>query len=484
MRKGFLIVLVVVLAAAFAAPAMAGTDINGFYKSRAFMTNYVKYFGGAYGATVTNPGKDLPTMAYVEQRFRLRIASGDENVKAVAHFEIDSVWGDNKALAAGNGGGAGGGLGTDSVNVETKNAYVWFRLPNSNIDFTVGLQGQSDSYAGVFMNYADMGGVFMNAKLDPVTLRLGWAKWTEGELAKWDDRTLYLAEVKFTPAKEVKLGANFYVLQDDRGRAGAAAVTGAAAYSFIDNNGLVHVTPAVTGVTAGTGASTQRIYMPGFDATFGAGPATINAWAFYQFGKYKDFVNPATADVKISGFAADVRADLNAGPGKAFVEALYISGGDNNSVKYKSIVDSGYTNSLFIRTDMQILLLAADVNTGVSGLYMPEAAGGADVTKSMGNGGRGMTHLATGFTMKVGDRMSAKVGAGYLAANKKLRGTDNSRLGKTMGTELNATLNYSLMKGLDVGLVGAYAWTGDFFDTAAAKADNLFDVHARIGYVF
>lgn len=456
MRKGFLIVLVVVLAAAFAAPAMAGTDINGFYKSRAFMTNFVQYYGGDYGTTVGPPRKDAPTMAFVEQRVRLRISTGEENVKAVTQFEIDSVWGDVKA----NGQSAsGGGLGTDSTNVETKNAYVWFKVPNSNIDFTVGLQGQSDSYAGVFMNYADMGGVFMNAKLDPVALRLGWAKWSEGgnnagnrsDLEKANDYTFYLAEVKFTPAKDIKVGGNFYVLQNDIGRP--------------------------SGVT-------QRIYMPGVDATFGAGPATINAWGFYQFGKYANYANPATPDVNIGGFAADVRADLNAGPGKAFVEALYISGGDNNSVKYKSIVDSGYTNSLFIRTDMQILMLAADTLTAVAGLY---ASSPSD--KSMSVGGRGMTHLATGFTMKVGDKMSAKVGAGYLQASKLSREDKALRpwMKKNMGTEVNATLNYSLAKGLDVGLVGAYAWIGDFFKTSATdagKPDNAFDVHARLGYVF
>jgi len=52
---------------------------------------------------------------------------------------------------------------------------------------------------------------------------------------------------------------------------------------------------------------------------------------------------------------------------------------------------------------------------------------------------------------------------------------------------VNATVNYTLAKGLDVGLVGAYAWIGDFFKTSATDAgnpDNAFDVHARIGYVF
>jgi len=453
MRKGFLIMLVVVLAAAFAVPAMAGTDINGFYKSRAFMTNFVQFYGGDYGTTVGPPRKDAATMAFVEQRMRLLLTSGNENVKAVAHFEIDSVWGDVKAPGQS---ASGGGLGTDATNIETKNAYVWFKIPNTSLGVTVGLQGQSDSYANLFMGGADMGGIFLNGKMDPVTYRLGWAKWSEGghnlairsDLEMANDYTFYLTEAKFAPAKDVKAGLNLYVLQNDMGR---------------------------------PSGFTQRVYMPGFDVNFGAGPAKINAFAFYQFGKYKDFTNPATTDVNIGGFAADVRADLNAGPGKAFVEALYISGGDDPTVKYKSIVDAGYTNSIFLRTDMQILMLAADTITAVAGLYAS-----APGDKTMGNGGRGMTHFAAGYTQKLSDKLTGKVGLGYLAATKKLK-SDPSYMNKTMGTEVNATVNYSLMKGLDVGLVGAYAWIGDFFKTSATSAgdpDNAFDVHARLAYVF
>jgi hypothetical protein len=444
MRKGFLIMLAVVLVAALAAPAMAGTDINGFYRAKANLSNFRGYLGGAYtGSTV--PGKDAPSNAYVEQRFRVKLTSGEENVKAVFFVETDDVWGDQNA-----GRNTGGQLGADSASLELKNAFLWFKLPSTPLDITVGLQNQSDSYAGVFFAATDMAGIFVNAKVDPVALRFGWSKWTENALAKADDRTLYLAEAKFVPTKDVKVGANFYMLQDDRNR---------------------------------PSGSIQRVYMPGVDVTFGAGPASINAFAFYQFGKYTDNLGPGTTDVNIGGFATDARADLNVGPGKAFVEALYISGGDNTSVKYKSIVDAGFTNSFYARTDMQILLLNADDIGTAAGVY-----GVAGQSGSMGNGGRGMMHLAAGFSMKMGDKLTGKVGAGYLQATKLLK--SDEALGykkKNMGTEFNASVSYNLMKGLDVGVVGAYAWIGDFYRTSAASTgepDNAFDLHARINYAF
>ena len=463
MRKGFLIVLAFVLAAAFAAPAMADTTIDGFFKSRAFLTNYVNYYsaaGAGGSASLPIPYQDNVAKAFVEQRMRIRFVTGTENVKAVAHFEMNSIWGDS----TGGGRLTGGGLTADAVNIQTKSAYVWFKVPNTSLDFTVGNQPVSDSYANVFMGVADMSGVFMNGKADFGSYRLGWSKWSEGNLTLADDRTFYLAEAKFTPAKDVKAGLNFYVLQDDRNRP-----------------------------LAFSSSSTQRVYMPGVDMTFGAGPATINAWAFYQFGQYASYKDPAVTDVKISGFAGDVRADLNAGPGKAFLEALYISGGDNNSVKYKSIVDSGYTNSVYIRSGMQILFLAADVLQSTSGLYNSVTGGGGAASGSMGNGGRGLEHIAAGYTQKLSDKLTGKVGIGYLQAATLLK-TDPAWMKKGMGTEVNASVDYNLYKGLDVGFVGAYAVLGDFFkrdpagDNASpqVKSDpkNAYDLHARIAYVF
>ncbi len=67
MRKGFLIVLAVALVAAMAAPAMAGTDINGFYRAKAYTSNYKNYTTGNY--VNPTPPDNVATNDYVEQRF-------------------------------------------------------------------------------------------------------------------------------------------------------------------------------------------------------------------------------------------------------------------------------------------------------------------------------------------------------------------------------------------------------------------------------
>jgi hypothetical protein len=509
MRKGFLIMLAVVLVAALAAPAMAGMDVTGFIRDKGYVSNFKN------AATSPNLQKDAPAAAYVEQRFRAKFSFGEENVKAVWFIETDfSAFGDvagaantgasvtdNAGLvqpvASGASRNGGGALGADRINLETKNIYIWFKLPNTSLDFTVGLQNQSDAYAGLLYGAADMAGIFATGKMEPVSYKLGWAKLYENNNLKADDLTLYVAEANLAPTKDAKVGLNFYFLQDDTGKVSIAkpstqlpfdAVTGTAG-SSIDVMGHLNK---------------KRLYIPGVNASFNAGPVTLSGFALYQFGKV-DFLDN-TADVNVKGYAFDLRADANVGPGKLFLEGLFVSGGDGTGNDYKSVITlsdvnaSPGGNSFFGRTDMMILLPNPDdINTstaligaaGVPNVIDPATGKPAKVSPfatatSPGNGGRGITHIAAGYTQKLGDKLTAKFGLGYLAATKKLV-TDNTVKGKGMGTEVNANLNYNIMKGLEVGVYAAYAWLGDFYKsnvTGAVDPDNVYDVHFRLNYAF
>lgn len=473
MRKGLLIVLVVVLAAVLAAPAMAGMDASGFIRVKGYSSNFKN------GATAPVLKKDAETKAYVEQRFRGKFSFGEENVKAVWFVETDfGAWGDaaggtkvstldTAGLGAQRNNGAA--LGGDRINLETKNIYIWFKLPDTSLDFTVGLQNQSDAYAGILFGGSDMAGIFVNGKMDPVSYKLGWAKLYENNNQKADDLTLYVATGKFAPAKDVSLGLNLYYIQDDTSKVSSATGLPVPSVAFLEKG---------------------KIYTFGADGAFKAGPAALSAFALYQWGKYEPIV-PGTPDWDIKGFAADLRADLNVGPGKAFIEGLYISGGDNTAKEWKSVKTlsdlnaSPGGNSFYARTDMSILLPNGDdINTSSALVGAAGVATGGNTSPS--NGGRGITHLAAGYSQKLGEKLTGKVGAGYLRATKLLL-TDTTKKGKSMGTEFNANVNYNIMKGLDFGLYGAYAWLGDFFKSNVAGSvdpDNVYDAHFRLNYAF
>jgi hypothetical protein len=479
MRKGFLIVMAVALVAALAAPAMAGMDVSGFLRVKGYMGNFDN--------SATNPllQKDAPTNAYVDQRLRTKFSFGEENVKAVWFLETDFSYGDSAGNAAPGGAArnSGGALGGDKVNLETKNIYLWFKVPDTSLDFTVGLQTQSDAYAGLLWGGADMAGIFATGKFEPVSFKLGWAKLYENNPSKTDDMALYVAEVNFAPAKAAKLGVNFYYLQDDTQRYTSATNLpfatpgGSAGFSLVPNK--------------------KSIYTAGLNGAFNAGPVTLSGFALYQFGQV-EFMGPGLSDIDVNGYALDLRVDANLGPGKGFIEGIYISGGDNNANEYKSIVTlsdvnaSPGGNSAFSRTDMMILMNNGDaINTSASLVGSSSTAvssNGFAGNTSPGNGGRGLWHIGAGYSMKLADKLTGKVGAGYLTATKSLNGIDSTKQGKDMGTEVNANVNYNIAKGLDFGLYGAYAWLGDYYKSNVAGAqsdpDDVWDARFRLNYAF
>jgi len=465
MRKGLIVLLVAVLAVAFALPAMAADmtptnlKVSGFYRSKAWLSNF-------FGQAALPTDNTEATNAFVEQRFRLKFDLGSENVKAVWFIESDMNFGDSAGGAAPGAAArnVGGALGGDKIQTETKNVYVWFKVPDTSVDVTVGLQSQSDVYAGLIYGGADMAGIFTTGKYEPVTWKLGWAKLYENATQRSDDMTLYVAETKFAPAKDVSLGLNLYFLQQDANKV-AGTLPGLPAF-------------------AGGNLFSAKVYMPGVTASFKAGPATISGFAQYQFGTIEP-VAAGLSDVDVSAYLLDLRADMNLGPGKFFFEGLYLSGGDLSGDEYEAPITlatneaSPGGNSAYSRTNMHILMSSPDT-IGVSQCLLGCSGGVAG--SDPGNRGRGMWHVAAGYNQKLTPKLSGQVNVGYLAATEMLQGETND---EGMGTEFNARLDYNLAKGLDVGVIGAYALIGDFFNNSAGQTpEDVWMGVARVNYAF
>jgi hypothetical protein len=480
MRKGLIVLLVVVLAAAFALPAMAA-DIkaSGFYRSKAWLSNF--HDGG--GGPSLRSSAEEQTNAYVEQRARMKLAFGNENVQAVWYFESDMLWGDSSATVGRNQGGA---LGADSIQLETKNIYVWFKIPDTSINATIGLQAFPDAYAGVLFSGGgtDAAGITVKGKYEPVSYRVAWAKLfgdLSSEVQYSNDTDLYILEADFAPAKDVKMGANFYFLKDSSAKKIPKMDTSATAGD---------------GVFGGVNTDYKlNLYIPGVDVAFNAGPVKMTGFAFYQWGTFESLTG--APDIDVSAYGLDLRGTMKVGPGSGFVEGLYLSGGDKSD-KYEAPITlgdfqgggtatgpGGYSG--FSRTRMQILLPSWDT-INVSQCLI--GCSGGEYGDSPGNNGRGIWHIAAGYAMDVTKKVKVEGNIGYLSATKLLS-TDTYR-DKDFGTEINAGVHYNVTKGLDVGLFGAYVWLGDFVTdapdpTTGQKADSFVDpwsTYARVNYSF
>jgi len=479
MRKGWIVLLTAVLVVAFAAPAMADLKVTGFYRAKAMLSNF---FDGSGGPSLRTDAEEQSN-SYVEQRARIKFDVGTEVARAVFHFESDMNWGVGSGDVARNSGGA---LSADSVQLETKNVYVWFKIPDTSISATVGMQPFDDHYAGAFSNAADMAAIFVKGQFEPVKFTVGWGKLYEtnggggsGGYDAADDVALYVAAVDFTPAKDMQLGVNFYYVQDDSGRSGAGS----------------KLAPQAGLGGAPLNTYTVDVYMPGVNFAMNAGPVKLSAFAFYQFGTAKS--TDADPDIDISAYMLDVRGDMKLGQGNLFVEGFFISGGDGGGNDYKSPITLGdYQvtgggtggNSGFGRTNMYFLFGADSLN--VSQCLI--GCSGGELGDSLGNSGRGLWHLAAGYSQKLGEkwRFAGNIGTIYAV---KLYPEDSdttvlrSARDKDIGSEVNLRVDYQISKGLDVSLVGAYMLLGDFVQNDAGTDefnDAYYMGYARIGYSF
>ncbi len=107
---------------------------------------------------------------YVTQRMRLYFnAIASENLKMVYKNEIDMRWGDGSFAVGRN---QGGGLGGDSINLETKNVYLEFMVPDTPLKATMGLQGIT-LHKGWWIS-DDAGGARFDMNFDPISITAYW----------------------------------------------------------------------------------------------------------------------------------------------------------------------------------------------------------------------------------------------------------------------------------------------------------------------
>jgi hypothetical protein len=116
------------------------------------------------------------SVQYVTQRMRLYFDFiSSENLKLVYKNEIDMEWGDTSGNAtnADSDRNDGGGLDGDTVNLETKNVYLEFMVPDTPLKATMGLQGIT-LHKGWFAG-SDYSAARFDMNFDPISITAYWA---------------------------------------------------------------------------------------------------------------------------------------------------------------------------------------------------------------------------------------------------------------------------------------------------------------------
>ncbi|WP_027186823.1 outer membrane homotrimeric porin [Desulfovibrio cuneatus] len=141
-----------------------------------FAFGWAKNQAGAKGFNSGNAHQDF----IARQRIRTQVNFiASESLQGVLMFEIgDTDWGRTKS---GNyGGGSGGALDADGVNVETKRAYIDWMVPNTDLSVRMGIQGLALPSATKFGNPvfdADVAGITASYKINSMFgLTAFWAR--------------------------------------------------------------------------------------------------------------------------------------------------------------------------------------------------------------------------------------------------------------------------------------------------------------------
>lgn len=500
------------LALASALPAAAAPSVitaDGFLRSRGIMANLTK-------------GKDEDPDLLVDTRLRLRLTfSPTEYVKVVYFGEIDYQWGDASYGAAGMAAGRtagtqpstrnqGGGIGGDTVNLETKQLYAEVKFPNTPLTVAVGLQGIPDNWDNTFLTF-DMAALKFNLKAGMSDVNVFWSKFGEGNRLNpknnrtagdgddnasnapgasraEDDIDLYGAQIQLKPIPALKLGADLYYYRNQGSNTNSAGYKGDWFTSNVWTDG------SALGATRFITAEDASLYYAGLNAAYNLPFLSVSGWGMYNFGTVKlnrwrntsttasTTVDPVThavtntpavnsavkekeEDVKLKGIAASGKVQAKFAGAAVSVRGIYYSAAGTNAEKSKAAFIPWGLGEPPNFGDEHLMIMTGDLFTCTYGNPPGMAMNDAAYT---GFGLLGAI-LSASYSPPALKDLYIKSSAGmFRARSSNVFGMD--RQGKNLGTEVAARVGYKFMGSVDVSLNAATVWLGDFYDETVAAS--------------
>ena len=459
-RKLLAVAVAGALAAATAVPALAlENEFHGMIRTQYQNSNFN---GSTTGQAFFNPiftpdpngnplplKKNAPTANTFDQRARLSyIAKASDSVRLVTQFELDySFWGNSSYTVGRNQGGA---IGADTVNLETKHAFLELKPVPATV-VRIGMQPFDDAFKGIFVS-ADMVGAQVTADCGSSTALFGFYRFNDsagnGIIGK-ETRDMFALDYKYALTKNLKVGGAYYYINDERG-------TGE---------------PAFLGQQAG---KTNRIHTLGVNVENTMGPLTLDGFLLYQFGNLN-----APVDRNIKAFAGNVGARLKAGPGTARSEFLYVSGessktgGSTSAFQSVNSVDTehGFYNSeLFILTRDKYALTIDNA-----------------IIYSSNNMDQGMLVGSIGYDLPITGKLTTSVNAGFAAVAKDNNAFGVSHKSDYLGTEVNVEVGYKLFDSVNTVCRAGYVFLGDYYKGVVENGkdpDNPYGIRLLASYNF
>lgn len=403
---------------------------------------------------VTN---DIDSQNYTHARTRLRFEiNPSENTGFVWYNEIDYDFG-RSAYVTGR--GSGGGLGSDTTNLETKNLYFFFDVPENPLKVTIGIQGVGDNF-GLMLIGNDTAGITLDYGLENTTLKFGAYRFWDPSYNNVSDSVDYFmfsATRQFSPATKLGFAAHYLGDGGNDGQGslnlGPSADNGWASTSNNPATGNKELIPN------GTDYSMDSFFLGLFGEHNFSDGTTLSGFGIYNFGSVDV---SGSDDIDINGFALELRASKTINKFNFTLGSLFVSGSDEDADQEFGFTNTGLYSSgssFYYRHGLMIMLPDGGDWQNSSALIYNNSNIYEDRFL-------GVTGLFANVKFPITEKLKVKVTGGAMWSAEKRVVNGNSYI----GTEVNGKLTYSILQNTSVSFNAAYAFTGDFYEVSDAQA--------------
>ncbi|MCF6248517.1 MAG: hypothetical protein L3J69_14320 [Desulfobacula sp.] len=448
------VAFILILSFMVVTPLLAETE----FKANGWLGTKSVYSTRATGGS-QYPTANIATQSYTHLRARARfeVNQSDMHLGAVWYNEVDFDFGRGAYLT---GRGQGGGLGADSTNLETKNLYLFFELPDAPIKGKLGIHGVNDDF-GLMVMGNDTAGLSIKYGDGDTRMRFGaYRLWDSSYTDIRDNVDYYTAAIDTKLNDSGKIGAAFYYLKDTgNDGSGALNISGASSnngYASLSNNPATSYNALIT---SGTDYSLDSYFLGVFGEYKLADGTTLSGFGIYNFG---DVDVASGTDIDISGYAAELRANKTINNVSYTLGGIYVSGSDKDADQEFGFTNTGLYSSgsnFYYRHGMAILL--SDGNDWQnSGAYI------YNVSNIYEDRFLGVTGLFANVGFPINEKLKGKLTGGALwsAEDRVVNGSSY------IGAEINGALIYTVLPKFTISLKSAFAFTGDFYEVSAAQA--------------
>lgn len=417
------------LTLAAAVPAMAlESEWHGTFSAYYDVSNY-SAAGNQFTTNDAGLHKNAQTENYFVQRARLAyLAKVTDNVKLNTKFELDySYWGNSSYTVGRN---TGGGIGADSVQLETKNVFLELTYPMLNT--RIGMQPYTDAFKGTFVD-ADMAGILFSHAYNNANVAMGFFRFSDTSPTRTGDtwptlgkntNDMISLDTSYNVSKNLKVGASYYYVADNR---------------------KIPASPTVLDV-----------HTFGLNAEGTVGPLTLNGFAVGQGGDSH-------------GYALNLGAKAAVAGGTLRSEFLYTSGG-----KHAFFIPQGpFGSEGAALYDSELIILHRDKNTKTIDTA---------IVYDVQNFNQGFILGSIGYDHPCTDRITSSVNAGFAAIANDIGIAPAGAKSNYLGTEINMESNYKLNTNTTIGIRGGYVFLGDYFK--GLNADNPWDFKVLANLAF